>query len=56
MPGVASASLYDRDLADVFVVTSRGEEVFVNNALLEQNHAERKDAWEFGDWEKLALR
>lgn len=29
---------------------------FLNNALLEQNHAERKDAWEFGAWEKLALR
>lgn len=24
--------------------------------LLEQGLAERKDAWEFGDWEKLALR
>ena len=26
------------------------EEIFLNNALLENGHAVRKDAWEFGDW------
>jgi len=26
-------------------------EVFLNNHLLEQGHAARKDAWELGDWE-----
>ena len=46
---------YDRYLADVFIATGRGADVFLNNALLEQGLAERKDAWEFGDWEKLAL-
>lgn len=56
---------YDRCLADVFVPPSVGSDsqlatpdaqlaasgpVFLNNALLEHGHAERKDAWEFGDW------
>jgi endonuclease YncB( thermonuclease family) len=30
---------YDRYLADVFVVTAAGEEIFLNNALLENGHA-----------------
>jgi endonuclease YncB( thermonuclease family) len=47
---------YDRYLADVFVETSDGAEVFINNALLEQGLAERKDAWEFSDWEKQTSR
>ena len=47
---------YDRYLADVFVETRDGEDVFLNNVLLEQGHAERKDAWEFGDWETLKLK
>ena len=47
---------YDRYLADVFVETSGGGDVFFNNALLEQRLAERKEAWEFGDWEKQDLR
>ncbi len=47
---------YDRYLADVFIDPSAGSgtavrEVFLNNALLENGHATRKDAWEFGDWE-----
>jgi len=46
---------YDPYLADVFVETSSGDNVFVNNALLEQRLAERKDAWESGDWEKQTL-
>lgn len=47
---------YDRYLADVFVGGLRAEspelrdEIFLNNALLENGHAVRKDAWEFGDW------
>jgi endonuclease YncB( thermonuclease family) len=40
---------YDRYLADVFLTTDAGE-VFLNNTLLENGHAVRKDAWEFGDW------
>ena len=48
---------YDRYLADVFLkVTGENEpepgedEVFLNNALLENGQAVRKDAWEFADW------
>lgn len=40
---------YDRYLADVFLVTDTGE-IFLNHTLLENGHAVRKDAWEFGDW------
>ena len=29
-----------------------GEELFLNNALLEAGHAVPKKSWEFGDWEK----
>ncbi|MSU25616.1 MAG: hypothetical protein EXS32_17565 [Opitutus sp.] len=44
--------------ADVFMQQESGdpghtpgpEEIFLNNALLENGHAVRKDAWEFGDW------
>ena len=43
---------YDRYLADGFVPVEKGESVFLNSALLENGHAVRKDAWEFGDWEK----
>ncbi len=47
---------YDRYLADVFVRPPAGsdataQEVFLNNALLENGQATPKDAWEFGDWE-----
>ena len=52
---------YDRYLADVFVPseatgsaeatdTAGSSEVFLNNLLLENGHAGRKDAWEFDDW------
>ena len=41
---------YDRYLADVFLTTEAGE-VYLNNALLDNGQAVRKDAWEFGDWE-----
>ncbi len=42
---------YDRYLADVFIRTSTGDAIFLNNALLEACHAVTKKAWEFGDWE-----
>ena len=41
---------YDRYLADVFLTTDDGE-LFLNGALLENGHAVRKEAWEFGDWD-----
>ncbi|MBI5766892.1 MAG: thermonuclease family protein [Verrucomicrobia bacterium] len=41
---------YDRYLADVFLAQAGGE-VFLNNALLENGHAVRKDAADFGDWQ-----
>ncbi len=41
---------YDRYLADVFLTTDDGE-IFLNNALLENGQAVRKDAADFGDWE-----
>ena len=40
---------YDRYLADVFLTAKAGEEVYLNNALLENGHAVRKDAADFGD-------
>ena len=49
---------YDRYLADVFLVGAAGQsseasakegEIYLNNALLENGHAVRKDASEFGD-------
>jgi endonuclease YncB( thermonuclease family) len=43
---------YDRYLADVFLSPATGEEIFLNNTLLKNHHAIRKDAWEFRDWEK----
>lgn len=41
---------YDRYLADVFLQLPGRPEIFLNNHLLENGFAERKDAWEFGDW------
>jgi endonuclease YncB( thermonuclease family) len=43
---------YDRYLADIFLTRRSGDEIFLNNALLENGHAGRKDDWEFRDWEK----
>ena len=40
---------YDRYLADVFVEAGAGDDLFLNQALLENGHADRKDAWEFTD-------
>ena len=58
---------YDRYLADVFLRPAVSDklkaespeppaEIFLNNYLLENGFAERKDAWEFGDWEKVEQR
>ena len=47
---------YDRYLADVFFAQASGDDVFLNNALLINGHAVRKDAWEFGDWEPDLLK
>ena len=54
---------YDRYLADVFLTTEAaakgsGEagEIFLNNHLLENGQAVRKDEWEFGDWEPGLLQ
>ena len=41
---------YDRYLADVFIKTAAGEEIFLNNTLLQAGHAVTKKEWEFGDW------
>jgi endonuclease YncB( thermonuclease family) len=46
---------YDRYLADVFLTTDSGE-VYLNNSLLENGQAVRKDAWEFGDWEPELIK
>jgi hypothetical protein len=40
----------DRYLADVFLATDAGE-LFLNNELLVNGQAVRKDAWQFRDWE-----
>lgn len=42
---------YDRYLADVFLVMKTGEEIFLNNALLESGHAVRMDGNAPSDWE-----
>lgn len=42
---------YDRYLADVFVAAESGEDVFLNQALLDAGHAAVKRAWGFSDWE-----
>ena len=40
---------YDRYLADVFVKTKSGDPVYLNNLLLSNGHAVRKDASDFGE-------
>ena len=54
---------YDRYLADVFLTTEaaatgsgQAGEIFLNNHLLENGQAVRKDEWEFGDWEPGLLK
>jgi endonuclease YncB( thermonuclease family) len=45
------ADKYDRYLADVFLQRGSAPELFLNQALLDNGHAVRKEAWEFRDWE-----
>ena len=45
---------YDRYLSDIFLDTNSGEEIFLNNALLENGHAIRKDGYTLSDWEEPA--
>ncbi len=53
---------YDRYLADVFLTMSdqpsavSDQPLFLNNILLENGHAVRKDAWEFGDWDSYSAK
>ena len=47
---------YDRYLADVFIGQATGEDVFLNNALLANGQAVRKDVWQFRDWEPDLLK
>ena len=59
---------YDRYLADVFLEGDFSQlsafnsqpaadgGLFLNNALLENGHAVRKDKWEFGDWESYSAK
>lgn len=43
---------YDRYLADVFPTQPDGRDVLLNNELLANGHAIRKDEWTASDWEK----
>ena len=45
---------YDRYLSDIFLETNSGAEIFLNNALLENGHAIRKDGYTLSDWEEPA--
>jgi endonuclease YncB( thermonuclease family) len=48
----SKADKYDRYLADVFWTTRSGEEVFLNNRLLEHGHAVRTERYPAEEWEK----
>lgn len=41
---------YDRYLADIYLRLKSGEEVFLNNALLENGHAVRMDDAKQDEW------
>ena len=43
---------YHRYLTDIFLVMPGGEEIFLNNLLLEKNHAVRTDKIPASEWEK----
>ena len=43
---------YDRYLADVFITDAEGDEVFLNQALLDAGHAAVKREWSPADWEE----
>jgi len=42
---------WDRYLTDVFIETASGNEIYLNNALLEAGHARVKTDWSLDDWE-----
>ena len=42
---------WDRYLSDVFLMTAEGEEIFLNNRLLETGHARFYEAVSLDDWE-----
>lgn len=42
---------YDRYLADVYIPDGTAEFIFLNNELLKNGHAIRKDGWTVSDWE-----
>lgn len=46
---------YDRYLSDIFLETNSGPEIVLNNALLENGHAIRKDGYTLSDWEELSV-
>ncbi len=45
---------YDRYLSDIFLESESGEEIFLNNALLQNGHAIRKESYSLSDWEEPA--
>jgi len=45
---------YDRYLSDIFLTANSGEETFLNNTLLENGHAIRKESYSLNDWDELA--
>ncbi len=42
---------WDRYLSDVFLISESGEELYLNNLLLENGHARIKTDWSLEDWE-----
>jgi len=44
---------WDRYLSDVFLETKSGQELFLNNLLLENGHAMRKDKFTLSNWDKM---
>ena len=58
VPSIPSSSVFVPSVNFVVNIPLSGakglgtEEVFLNNALLENGQAVRKEEWEFGDWEK----
>ena len=42
---------WDRYLSDVFLIPPEGEEIYLNNLLLEKGHARIKTDWSLDDWE-----
>ena len=53
---LATLRLVRRSFSEGGSLSAKEGEVFLNNALLENGHAARKDKWEFGDWEPALLK